>query len=479
MNMQNKQTKIVATISDINCEVELIQELFENGMNIARLNTAHQTPEDTLRVVKNIRAVSDQIAIIVDTKGPEVRTQNVDTPLYVQPGDEIFIGEYHGTGKHYQVNYEHFVHEVPVHARILINDGSVGMTVTEKKETYLVCRIENSGKIGNRKSVNVPGIHLNVPLLTEKDRAYIQFCAEHDIDFIAHSFVRNKKDVQDIQDMLDAAQSRVKIIAKIENRKGVENIHEILEHVFGIMIARGDLGVEIPGEEVPIVQKKIIHLCMRRAKPVITATQMLHSMTENPAPTRAEISDVANAIFDGTDAIMLSSETTHGKYPVEAVKTMARIAHTVEREKPKLTDLPVFQDKKVVRNYLAKCAVSAALELPVKAIIVDTSTGFSSRIVAAYRGHIPIYTKCHDRRVVRELMLSYGIYPSFMEMPPSTDELVGRSLTALVHENKVALNDLVVVLAGVPGHQSGSDFLEINTVEMCISGKRRTAAPAE
>ncbi len=472
MKKQQKQTKIIATISDRKCDVEFIRELFQNGMDVARLNTAHQTPEETLRIVNNIRAVSDLIAILIDTKGPEVRTVVSDGDVCVNDGDHVRIGAFAGVGAHYGVNYAGFVNEVPVGARILVEDGSLAMAVVEKTDDYLTCRVENAGTIRHNKSVNVPGVHLNVPSLTQKDRAYIQFCIEHDIDFIAHSFVRNQHDVMEIQQMLNAAGSRVKIIAKIENQEGLEHIQEILDVAFGIMVARGDLGVEIPGEKVPIVQKKIISLCMRRAKPVITATQMLHTMIECSVPTRAEISDVANAIFDGTDAIMLSGETAHGKYPIEAVKTMTRIAVTVEQEKTRMTDLPVFQDNNVVRNYLAKCAVTAALELPVKAIMIDTFSGYSVRILAAYRGHVPIYAKSDDMRVLRELMLSYGIYPSFLERPSSTDELICNGLADLVEKGEVAMRDLMVVLACMPGKRSSSDFLEINTVDMCMKGKQ-------
>lgn len=442
-------------------------------MNIVRLNTAHQTPEDTLKIVNNVRKISDDISLLVDTKGPEVRTKDLENKIMVSEGDIIYIGDHQDKECTFQVNYDNFVKEVPAGSQVLIDDGSVIMTVKEKNNSYLTCEILNKGEIANKKSVNVPGVHLNVPSLSDKDKEYIQFAIENDLDFIAHSFVRNKEDVAEIQSLLDKANSRVKIIAKIENKEGVDNIEEILENVYGVMIARGDLGVEMPGEVVPVIQKKIINICMRMAKPVITATQMLHSMIENPAPTRAEISDVANAIYDGTDAIMLSGETAYGKYPVESVKTMTKIALTVEEEKAEMKDLPVFQTKNIVRNYLAKCTVSAAKELPVKAIIIDTLTGFSARTVSAYRGKVPIYAKCHDKRIVRELMLNYGIYPSFMEMPKSTDQLVVNGLKALLEDNKVEMKDLVAILAGVPDSENDSDFLEINTVENCLVGKNR------
>ena len=462
--MKKKQTKIVATISDRCCDKDFIRTLYLEGMNVVRLNTAHQTLEDTLKVVENVRAVSADIAILLDTKGPEVRTANMSEALSVQQGDEIYIGEIPSGKVGFVTNYEHFVKDVPVDASILIDDGSVCLTVINKSPYTLACRVENSGEIGKRKSINVPGIHLSLPALSDKDREYIGFAIEHDIDFIAHSFVRSKEDLKEIQVMLDAAGSKVKIIAKIENREGVDNIKQILKYCAGVMVARGDLGIEIPAEEVPAIQKHIIRTCIKKAKPVITATQMLHSMIENPRPTRAEVSDVANAVYDGTDAIMLSGETAYGKYPVESVRTMAKIARKVETQKAKLTDLPVFKSRNRVRNYLAKCAVSAALELPVTSMIIDCDTGHSARVVSAYRGHIPIFAKAADQRTVRELALSYGVYPSQMEMPETTDAMVRMSLESLLASGDVHKDDLVVILAGTPGNTDGSNFIEVNTV---------------
>ncbi|MBN2509792.1 MAG: pyruvate kinase [Spirochaetales bacterium] len=462
--MKKKQTKIVATISDMRCDTDFIKTLYLEGMNVARLNTAHQSLEDTLRVVKNIREVSSEIAILLDTKGPEVRTAGITEPLSVQQGDEIFIGEIPPGKQGFAATYSHFVKDVPVDARILIDDGLVSLLVINKSPHTLVCQVENSGQIGKKKSVNVPGVHLGLPALSDKDREYINFAIEHDIDFIAHSFVRSKEDLKEIQDILDAAGSRVKIIAKIENREGVQNLKQILKYSAGVMVARGDLGIEIPAEEVPAVQKHIIRACIKKAKPVITATQMLHSMIENPRPTRAEVSDVANAVYDGTDAIMLSGETAYGKYPVESVRTMAKIVRKVETQKAQLTDLPVFKSRNHVRNYLAKCAVSAAIELPVTSMIIDSDTGHSARVVSAYRGHIPIFAKAQDSRVVRELALSYGVYPSQMDMPETTDAMVRKSLESLLEHGEIHRDDLVVILAGTPGNTEGSNFIEVNTV---------------
>ena len=459
-----KQTKIVATISDRRCDVDFIKSLYLEGMNVVRLNTAHQSTEDTNKVIENVRKVSGDIAILIDTKGPEVRTAGIDGTIQVKEGDEIFIGEIPPGKSGFQTNYQHFVQDLPVDSQILIDDGSVCLKVINKSRHTLVCRVENNGGIGNKKSVNVPGVHLNLPSLSEKDIDYIHFAVKHDIDYIAHSFVRSREDVKAIQSILDEHGSKVKIIAKIENREGVDNIKQILKACAGVMIARGDLGIEIPAEEVPAIQKSIIKTCIKKAKPVITATQMLHSMIEQPRPTRAEVSDVANAIFDGTDAVMLSGETAYGKYPVEAVRLMAKIARKVETQKEKLADLPVFKSRNRVRNYLAKAAVSAALELPVTAMIIDCDTGHSARVVSAYRGHIPIFAKAGDSRVVRELSLSYGVYPSYMEMPETTDVMVQKSLESLLESGDIHMDEMVVILAGTPGNSEGSNFIEINTV---------------
>ncbi|MCG8568605.1 MAG: pyruvate kinase [Spirochaetes bacterium] len=471
--MYQKKTKIIATISDENCDIELIKKLYQEGMNIVRLNTAHQSVESTKKIVDNVRAVSDKIAILVDTKGPEVRTKEIEEPIEVNIDDLIYIGQKKGAEKIFTTSFEDFVKEVPPGSRVLINDGAVILTVEDKTDNFLQCRALNSGKIKNKKSVNVPNIHLNIPALSEKDRAYVQFAIDQDLDFIAHSFVRNREDVRGIQELLDKAKSQVKVIAKIENQEGVDNIRDILEVVYGLMVARGDLGVETPGEEVPIIQKQVIDICIRRAKPVIVATQMLHSMIDNPSPTRAEISDVANAVYDGADAVMLSGETAFGHYPVEAVTTMARIALKVENAKPKVRDLPTFKDNKILRNYLAKCAVSAALEIPLKAIIVDTFTGFSARTISAYRGSVPVLAKCHNLRTLRELTLSYGIHPVLLPKPATTDDLIRDGLNTFVREGLLEPDDLVAIIAGAFNHNTGNgaDFLEINTVSTCLHGR--------
>ena len=302
--MRRKLTKIVATISDNHCDAEFIGALYQAGMNVVRINTAHQTPEASAKIVAVVRKISQRIGILVDTKGPEVRTRNVPEPVPVVKGEAITIPKVDEQRKGFNVSYENFTTEVPVGAHILIEDGSIEIVVKNKANGMLLCEVLNDGVIKERKNVNVPNVSLNVPSLSEKDVEYLKFVAEYDIDFVAHSFVRNKDDVLEVRRLLDSFGSKARIIAKIENNQGVTNLPEILDFADGIMVARGDLGVEIPAERIPGVQKAIIGACIDRGKPVITATQMLHTMIDNPRPTRAEVSDVANAVFDGTDALI-------------------------------------------------------------------------------------------------------------------------------------------------------------------------------
>lgn len=332
-----KHTKIVATISDQRCDVEFIKALYEAGMNVVRLNTAHMTEEGLSKVVNNVRAVSQRIGILMDTKGPEVRTTVAvnKEPIPFKSGDKVKISgdpTQETSHDHIYVSYPRFVHDLSVGSDILIDDGDLELKVVEKNNDYLLCEAQNEATLGSRKSVNVPGVRINLPSLTEKDRNNIRWAIEHDLDFIAHSFVRSKQDVLDIQRILDEHCSPIKIIAKIENQEGVDKIDEILEVAYGIMIARGDLGIEVPAEKIPGIQRVLIRKCVEVKKPVIVATQMLHSMINNPRPTRAEVTDIANAIYYRTDALMLSGETAYGKYPVEAVQTMTKVAR--EAEKP-------------------------------------------------------------------------------------------------------------------------------------------------
>lgn len=459
-----KLTKIVATISDRRCEVEFLQELYNEGMNVVRLNTAHQTHDDTLKIINNVRKVSDKIALLLDTKGPEIRTTKLAEDINVQEGDVVKVKGAAGqesTRDMVCVSYDGFVEDVPVGSRILIDDGEIELVVNDKNDEYLTCEVLNSGAIEGKKSVNIPSVHIKLPSLSPKDRDYVQFAIENDIDFIAHSFVRNKEDVIAIQEMLDAHGSKAKIIAKIENQDGIDNIDEILDHAYGIMIARGDLAIEVPREKIPFLQKQLIKKCAVRRKPVIVATQMLHSMIKNPRPTRAEVTDIATAIFDGTDAVMLSGETAYGSYPVDAVKTMARVCAEVEKDKEKFLDSGYTVLTNDVSAYLSKAAVKASVRMNATAIVADTTTGRTVRNLTGYRGKVPVFAMTYIERTARELALSYGVHSHFVDPHKSTDDFLIKSATILVDHKHIAKDDRIVFLAGSFGKSRGANFVQI------------------
>jgi pyruvate kinase len=461
-----KKTKIVATISDLRCEVPFIQQLYDNGMNVVRLNTAHQSTEDTIKIIKNVREVSDKIPLMIDTKGPEIRTTASDYKVAVKKGDRIYIkgdASKSTTPDCIYLNYNNFVEKLEPGKKILIDDGDIEFEVLEKSGNALLCIATNDGVVKGKKSVNVPEVKFDLPTLNAKDITYINLAIEHDIDFIAHSFVRNKQDVMTIQHLLDERKSRIKIIAKIENQDGVDNLGEILPHVYGVMVARGDLAIEIPYEKIPGIQKMIINTCIDARKPVIVATQMLHSMIENPRPTRAEVSDIANAIYSKADAIMLSGETAYGNFPVEAISTMSRIALEVEKSRSDMHVTPILVMSTRTSAYLSKSAVEASLELDCKAIIADTSTGRTIRNIACYRGRKLVFAQCYDRRVVRELALSFGVYADFIP-EGKTHNFIIHALNTLQNRKLLEKSDKVVVLGGNFEWTQSASFIEISTV---------------
>jgi pyruvate kinase len=458
-----RKTKIIATISNRSCEPEFIEGLFNAGMNVVRLNTAHMTHDDALQVINNTRKVSDKIAILIDTKGPEIRTCASDVPMTVRHGDAIRIKGDHKSKSIDDVlcvSYDNFVRDIPMGSSIMIDDGCIALAVMEKDEEFLYCYVENDGIIGEKKSINIPSVHVKLPALSEKDKAFIEFSTKNHVDFIAHSFVRNKEDVLAVQEILDKEKSKIKIIAKIENSDGVDNLNEILNHAYGIMVARGDLAVEIPTERIPLIQKQIVKTCIRKRSPVIIATQMLHTMIESPRPTRAEVSDVANACIDHTDALMLSGETASGKYPEEAVRTMASIAKEVETRTSSFVDVPYAAENKVTA-YLAKAGVKASLRLNTKAILADSMTGRSIREIAAYRGDNPIFAQVYDEQVMRELALSYGVYANFIKRDECSLFPFARVVSTLLKEKRFFSDDLVTVLAGNFGANHGVSYVEI------------------
>jgi len=466
-----KKTKIVATISDLNCSEPFIQELYESGMNVVRLNSAHQSLEGAEKIVKAVRAVSDRIALMMDTKGPEIRIGSLIEPLSVCTGQLVKLSgtiESCSIGNCIPVTYSNFARDVPLGSRVLVDDGEIELIAEKVDGDALVCRVMNDGIIRGKKSVNVPNNHIDLPSVSEKDVAYLDFAVKNKLDFIAHSFVRNRADVEAVQAILSMKNSDIRVIAKIENQSGVDNIDEILDLAYGVMVARGDLAIEIPFEKVPGIQKMLINKCIEKRKPVIIATQMLHSMIESPRPTRAEVNDVASAIYSQTDAIMLSGETAVGSYPVLAVKTMSAIAGEVEKSKEAMNDIPIVVLNNDISAFLIKSAVQAAVQLNAEAIIADTTSGRTIRSLSAYRGNKIIHAQCYSRETVRQLALSYGVSARYMEPGQVSHEFVENALTQLRNDGTLNEYDMVVIVAGNFGRSKGVSFVEIGSVENLI-----------
>ncbi|MCU0377041.1 MAG: pyruvate kinase [Bacteroidales bacterium] len=462
-----KRTKIVATISDKNCEPDFLSKLHDAGVDVVRINSAHLSPEGVMKIVKNTRSVSDKIALLLDTKGPEIRTTICDEPVKFFKGQKIKIAgnsDDKTTASVINVNYGDIARHVPSGAYILIDDGELEIKITGRKGEVLEGIIENDGTLGSRKTVNIPQVRINLPSVSQRDLIFIDLAVKLDIEFIAHSFVRSKKDVMAVQKILDSHGSQIKIIAKIENQQGVDNLEEIMDHSYGIMVARGDLAIEVPFERIPGIQRMIISKCIERRKPVIVATQMLHSMITNPRPTRAEVSDVANAVYSQTDALMLSGETASGKYPLESVKTMARIASEIELEKDKYIEMPAGSLSGEVSAYLAKVAVKTSIRVNARAILADTLKGTAIRNMAAYRGVNPVVAQCYSYRTMRELALSYGVIPVFIEKKESVDDFIRTSLRDLLKRHILKDNDILVLLAGNFSRVAGFSFIEVGTV---------------
>lgn len=462
-----KQTKIVASISDRRCSVEFIHDLFEAGMNVVRMNTAHATPEGIREIVENTRKVSHHIGILIDTKGPEIRTTGSSAPIHYKVGDVVKIfGRPEMDTEHDIINlsYTNFANDIHEGDEILFDDGALCMKVIGINGPAVIAQVQNEADLGSHKSVNVPGVHIDLPALTEKDVRNINLATDLDIDFIAHSFVRSASDVKAVQDILDDRGSDIKIISKIENQEGVDNIDEIIEASYGIMIARGDLGIEVPIERIPGIQRSIIRKCVRAKKPVIVATQMLHTMIRNPRPTRAEVTDIANAIYYRTDALMLSGETATGDYPVEAVRTMAQIAEQAEKDKVRENDIVIpMSEHCTVREFLSRSAIESTETMNVKGIITDSSTGQTARNLAAFRGPNPVLAICYNEKLQRLLNLSYGVIPVYQKEHISPQELFLAAVRLLRQKGYIELDDRIAYLSGTSGINGGTTFLEINT----------------
>ena len=463
-----KQTKIVASISDRRCDTDFIRQLFNAGMNVVRMNTAHASREGIINIIRNVRDVSRHIGILIDTKGPEVRTTGCDAPIEYKTGDVVKIfgrPEMDTTHDIINLSYPNFAADVYEGCHILFDDGALDMKVIGINGPQVVAQVMNDGQLGSHKSVNVPGVHIALPPLTDKDRKNILLAIEQDIDFIAHSFVRSAADVRAVQAILDAYNSDIKIISKIENQEGVDNIDEIIDASYGIMIARGDLGIEVPIERIPGIQRQIIRKCIEKKKPVIVATQMLHSMIQNPRPTRAEVTDIANAIYSSTDALMLSGETASGKYPVEAVTTMATIAEQAEKDRQNHSYIAPLASVSDIREFMAHAAIEATEKIGVKGIITDSSTGTTARELAAFRGPHPVLAICYNDKLQRLLSLSYGVIPVYQKEHIGSEQLFLAAVRMLRQKGYVELDDRIAYLSGNVGAGGSTKFLEVNSVK--------------
>lgn len=478
-----RKTKIVCTIGPASEAPENLKKLVLAGMNVARLNFSHGDFDEHGGRIKNIKKVREElgktVSILLDTKGPEIRLGKLkEEPIELVQDETITLTteEILGDKQRIPVSYRQLPEDVHVGSTILIDDGLIGLLVEKVEGTEIFCRIVNGGQIKSKKGVNVPGVRINLPGITEKDAADIRFGIEQGIDFIAASFVRKASDVLEIRQILEEHNAQhIQIISKIENQEGVDNLAEILEVSDGLMVARGDLGVEIPAEEVPLVQKRMIKMCNHAGKPVITATQMLDSMQRMPRPTRAEASDVANAIFDGTDATMLSGETAAGKYPVESVLTMARIAEKAESalEYREIFLKQANAQQTSVTEAISQSVANSALDLNAKAIITATESGYTARMVSKYRPKAPIIAVTPNESVMRHLNLVFGVMPVKGEVAKNTDELFDLSVKAAQENGLVQHGDIVVITAGVPVGRSGTtNLMKVHQVgEMIAKGQ--------
>ena len=472
-----RNTKIVCTIGPASESPEMLEKLMNEGMNVARLNFSHGDHEEHAARIKNIREVAQKldktIGILLDTKGPEMRTHSMENgAIELKRGQDIIVSmdEVTGTSEKFSISYSGLIDDVDSDSRILLDDGLIELKIKniDKSSNEILCEVLNGGTLKNKKGVNVPGVSVNLPGITKKDEGDIIFGIEQEVDFIAASFIRRNKDVLEIRELLEKHDAtHINIIPKIENQEGIDNIDSILEISDGLMVARGDLGVEIPPETVPMVQKDLIKKCNIIGKPVITATQMLDSMQVNPRCTRAEASDVANAIYDGTDAVMLSGETAAGDYPVEAVRTMASIAVSAEEAqdyKKLLSERTKVQQTNLV-TAIGVSVAHTALNLNSKAIVAATESGHTARMISKYRPHADIVAVTPYGYVARQLELVWGVHPIVEDGTKDTDTLLNTSVAVTLEKGYANNGDLLIITAGVPtGHAGTTNLMKLHVV---------------
>lgn len=481
--MYMRKTKIICTLGPAAESDDIVRKLMQQGMNVARFNFSHGSYEEHLGRIECVKRLREElnlpVALLLDTKGPEIRTGSFEGGKVMLTEGEIVIIRHQdikGTAKEFSVTYKGLPEDVAVDSRILIDDGLIELVVTEVKDNDIYCRVQNGGPVSDKKSINVPGTELHLPALTQKDIQDIEFGIENGIDFIAASFVRKPRDVQEIRHILEKHNAQdINIIAKIENGEGVQNFEDILKVADGIMVARGDLGVEIPASEVPIVQKNIIKQCQNFGKISITATQMLDSMIRNPRPTRAEVSDVANAIFDGTSAVMLSGETAAGKYPIESLEMMVEIARRTESSIDYWKNLQNTRYTMIssVANAISHATCTTAMDLNAKAIITITHAGRTARLVSRFRPGCPVVATTVYPRVQRQLNLSWGICPILVDEVQTTDEMFDVGLSAAKKCGFLFDGDIIVMTGGTPIGMSGTtNTIKVQTIgHSLVQGK--------
>ena len=468
-----RKTKIICTLGPSTDKGDVLEKLMLSGMNVARLNFSHDTYENQKKRIDKVKALRTKhnlpVACLLDTKGPEIRLKTFkDERVTLEMGQDFCFTTRDVEGTK-DITHKDLHKDIHVGSSILIDDGLVGLKVVAIKGQDIHCKVENGGTISNRKGVNIPGVELSIPFMSEKDKEDLLFGIKQDVDFVAASFTRTADDIKEMKAFLKANGGEdIRIIAKIENSQGVDNIDSIIEACEGIMVARGDMGVEIPEEEVPIIQKMIIKKVIAAGKVVITATQMLDSMMKNPRPTRAETTDVANAIYDGTSATMLSGETAAGAYPVEAVKMMARIAERTEKEinyRKRFNDMAKYTDPGIT-DAICHATCSTAYDLDAKAIITVTKSGFSARMISKYRPGCDIIGCAMDEKVCRQLNLSWGVRPILLGEEWEVFVLFERAINACKRDGLLEKGDVTVITSGVPIGRSGTtNMLKVQVVD--------------
>lgn len=472
-----KKTKIVSTLGPASTDVDTIVKLINAGANIFRFNFSHGDHPEHLGRMNNVKKAQEitgkHVGLMLDTKGAEIRTTvEKDGKIEFNAGDKVRISmddSIEGTHEKIAVTYPGLYDDVHVGGHVLFDDGLIDMIVDEKDEANheLVCTVQNHGLLGSRKGVNAPGVSINLPGITEKDSSDIRFGLEQGINYIAASFVRKPEDIEDIRALLkEKNMEDVQIFPKIESQEGIDNFEAIMQVADGLMVPRGDMGVEIPAENVPLVQKKMIRRCNEMGKPVITATQMLDSMEENPRPTRAEVSDVANAVFDGTDATMLSGESANGDWPVEAVSTMARIDIKAENNLDLFGTETFNFDKSDVTETIGSAVAQAAKDLDIKVIVAATSSGYTARMISKYRPNADILALTFDERTERGLMVNWGVQPYVVDKPADTDEMFALAAKKAVELGFAKSGDKIIVVAGVPmGTPGATNLMRVETIK--------------